>query len=65
MGNGEWEFWVKQQGWDFAYECDSDKTTPDFSSYFDFFYSFGLKGVFSMSFAHLSIAIHWLNKGTH
>lgn len=41
------------------------KTTPDFSSYFNFLYSFGLKGVFSMSFAHLSIAIHWLNKGSH
>lgn len=22
--------------WDFAYECDSDKITPDFSSYFEF-----------------------------
>lgn len=66
---GHWVGWgcgVKQMpGGDFAYECDSDETTLDFSSYFHFLYSFGLKWVFSMSFAHLFIATQWLNKGTH
>lgn len=52
------------QGGPFAYECDSNETTLDFSSSVDFLYLFGLKGVFSMSFAHF-IAVQWLNKGTH
>lgn len=49
----------------FAYECYSGETKLDFSSSVHFLYSFGLKGVFSMSFAHVFIAVQWLNKGTH